>query len=68
MDKLRREMIEKYTVLAERPGSYTVSLKVGHQAFTVAPQPYETRKEAEWMQEMLGLALANIVKENRHGE
>lgn len=64
MDKLQREMIKKYTVLRGFEGVFTVHLQVENQYFCcVTPEPYETREEAEQMQEFLGLALARIVRE-----
>ena len=46
------------------PGEYRVHLNVGAQEFTLYP-PYDDLAEAEFLREMLCVALERILKERR---
>lgn len=54
-----KQMREKYTRLVEWPGSRAVFLTVGCQTFQIW-DGFRTKKEAQWMRDMLAVALSNI--------
>ncbi|MEE9568323.1 MAG: hypothetical protein V3W37_02965 [Candidatus Binatia bacterium] len=77
MDKLQREMIEKYTRIKKfedpraadnAPDTFTVWLTVEGQHFCWSHEPYDDKEEAVVMQQSLGAALTKIVRDNKHGE
>jgi hypothetical protein len=58
--------MEKYVeiqpvVMKGYPDAHRVYLKVTSQSFQVTPYGCETKEEAEWMRDMLCIALAKIV-------
>lgn len=64
----RNPEMEKYVTIepfgVRGPGNdFNVFLKVGNQSFCVTPHGSETKEEAEWMRDMLCIALANLVKD-----
>lgn len=50
-------------IMRGAPNACHVFLVVGHQSFCVTPQGCEEREEAEWMRDMLCIALKEIVDE-----
>lgn len=52
-------------VIEEWPDAHNVFLKVGVQQFCVSPHGCETRDEAEWMRDMLCIALDAVVSATR---
>lgn len=53
--------MEKYVTISE--DNKTITLQVGHQYFKLAYEA-EDRDSAEWMRDMLCIALAKVVAEN----
>jgi hypothetical protein len=51
----------------DSPDAHTVWLRVGVQHFCVTPQFVDTAEEAEFMQEQLAVALANLVDGHQKG-
>lgn len=56
-----KQMREKYTRLVEWPVSYAVFLSIDVQSFQIGGN-FETKKQAEWMRDMIAVALAKITK------
>lgn len=52
-------MRERCTRLVDWPVSYAVFLVVGCQTFQIGVN-FETKKEAEWMRDMIAIALSGI--------
>jgi hypothetical protein len=66
----RNPEMEKYVeiqpvVMEDCPDAHRVYLKVTNQRFQVTPYGCETREEAEWVRDMLCIALAKIVADSR---
>lgn len=66
----RSPEMEKYTevrpvVMMDFPSAHHVFLKVTNQEFCVTPHGCETKDEAEWMRDMLCIALAKIVEDSK---
>src|SRR5262245_34366536 len=67
MNTRRNPEMEKYTyirpVITEEGEQYRICLKVDNQEFAIGQYPCVNTSEAEWMRDMLCIALAKIVKE-----
>ena len=61
----RNPEMERYVtirpVVTEDGEQFALYLKVGNQEFRVGQYPDETLERAEWMRDMLCIALANIL-------
>jgi len=65
-DTRRNPEMERYVeiksvVMEGYPDAHNVYLKVTNQRFTVSQYGCETKEEAEWLRDMLCVALAKIV-------
>ncbi len=65
----RNPEMERYTeikpcVVDGVPDAHTVWLKVTNQSFCIGTYASETKEEAEWLRDMLCVALAKIVREH----
>lgn len=63
---MMRERIKQYTdiqpvVIEDWPDAHHVFLKVTNQRFCISPHGCETKDEAEWMRDMLCVALEKII-------
>lgn len=66
MTTRRNPEMEKYVTISPvvmdgHPDAHNVFLQVGNQRFTVSQYGCETKDEAEWMRDMLCVALAKVV-------
>jgi hypothetical protein len=66
----RNPEMEKYVeiqpvVMKGYPDAHNVFLRVTNQRFQVMQYGCETREDAEWMRDMLCIALAKIVADSR---
>ena len=66
----RNPEMEKYVeirpvVMEGSPDAHNVFLKVTNQSFCVSHYRCETKEDAEWMRDMLCVALAKIVADAR---
>lgn len=64
----RNPEMEKYVVVAPvviegEPDAHNVFLQVGTQRFCVSPHGCDNKEHAEWLRDMLCIALARVVKE-----
>lgn len=64
----RAPEMEKYVTIApvvmdEFPDAHNVFLQVTNQRFCVTPHGCETKLHAEWMRDMLCIALAKVVSD-----
>lgn len=64
----RHPEMEKYVeirpvIMEDSPDAHNVFLRVKSQSFRVTPYGCETKEEAEWIRDMLCIALASIVKD-----
>jgi hypothetical protein len=62
--------MQKYTlilpvVMEDFPDAHNVFLQVTNQRFCVTPHGCETKKEAEWIQVALCVALAQVVEDSK---
>jgi hypothetical protein len=65
----RNPEMEKYVkiqpvVMEGFPNAHSVSLQVTNQRFQIGQYCPETLKEAEWLRDMLCIALAKIVRDH----
>lgn len=66
----RNPEMERYTeimpcVVEGFPDAHTVWLKVPNQSFCIGAHASETKEEAEWLRDMLCVALAKVVADNK---
>jgi hypothetical protein len=69
----RAPQMEKYVeikpaVMDGFPDAHNVFLKVTNQSFCVSPYGCESKAHAEWMRDMLCVALAKIVADSSDDE
>lgn len=62
-DRLRKFIDIKPCVVDGTPDAHNVFLQVTNQRFTVTPYACDTKEDAEWMADMLAIALEKIVNE-----
>ena len=55
----QNEALKKYTRVTKIFDKWGLYLEIGHQGFRI--DSGETKKEAQWMQEMLSIALARMI-------
>lgn len=65
----RAPHMEKYVIISpvvmeDYPDAQNVYLQAGNQRFCFSPHGCETKDEAEWMRDMLCIALDQIVKDH----
>lgn len=52
-------------IMPDAPDAHNVFLKVENQRFQITPYGCETKEEAEWMRDMLCIALDQVVQSTR---
>ncbi len=66
VDRFGKYVEIKPVVMLGEPDAHHVSLVSTNQSFCVSPDGCKTLERAEWMRDMLCVALSKIVDDERH--